>query len=274
MQNALLVAFKPPFTSSSSYLGYIKRKYRAQKAGFSGTLDPFAKGVLTVGFGAYTKLFDYLDIEPKRYRAVLWLGVKSASLDTFHIESITPTRRLVEQEIISAINDMLGDFTYSPPIYSAKWVDGTRAYKLARQNVEVELKSVTSTIYDIKFINYNHPFLTIDVEISKGGYIRSIAEYLGKQLKIDITLSSLTRLREGKFAYNDEIFLNPLEHLSIKRREFSGTKDEIINGIKIAPSSFDDRSEGAFYIDMKDFFSILEIRDGKVKYLLNKVPLC
>ena len=86
--NKLLVVNKPIFMSSNFYLNRIKRKYKNKKAGFSGTLDPFAKGCLIVAFGQYAKLFKYLSKTPKTYKAVIWLGVKSKSLDIEEIESI------------------------------------------------------------------------------------------------------------------------------------------------------------------------------------------
>ena len=84
--NRLFVAYKPSFVSSNRFLSSVKKRYKVKKAGFSGTLDPFAKGVLIVAFGQYTKLFRYLKKSPKRYRATLWIGAKSPTLD---IEKVT-----------------------------------------------------------------------------------------------------------------------------------------------------------------------------------------
>ena len=86
--NKIFVAFKPAEMSSNAFLGQIKKRYKNKKAGYSGTLDPFAKGVLIVAFGQYTKLFRFLKKTPKTYQATLWLGVKSLSLDNKNIQEI------------------------------------------------------------------------------------------------------------------------------------------------------------------------------------------
>jgi len=86
--NRLFVAYKPSGISSNFFLSRLKRKYKNKKAGFTGTLDPFAKGVLIVGFGSHTKLFRFLNKTPKSYRATLWLGAHSDSLDTEMIDSV------------------------------------------------------------------------------------------------------------------------------------------------------------------------------------------
>jgi len=86
--NRLFVSYKPAGIGSNLFLSKLKRKYNNKKCGFSGTLDPFAKGVLLIGFGTHTKLFRFLDKSPKTYRATLWLGAKSDSLDTEMIEHV------------------------------------------------------------------------------------------------------------------------------------------------------------------------------------------
>lgn len=86
--NRLFVVNKPIFRTSNGYMGYVKRKYGTKKVGFSGTLDPFATGCLIVATGQYTKLFQYLNKTPKSYKATLWLGVNSPSLDIENVDSI------------------------------------------------------------------------------------------------------------------------------------------------------------------------------------------
>ena len=103
--NKLLVVNKPIFRSSNSYLNQIKRKYKNKKAGFSGTLAPFACGCLIVAFGQYSKLFKYMQKTPKKYRAVVWLGATSTSLDTENIISIVDSRKLDEEVLKSTIDN-------------------------------------------------------------------------------------------------------------------------------------------------------------------------
>jgi tRNA pseudouridine55 synthase len=144
--NRIFVVNKPIFTSSNHYLSRIKRKYKQKKAGFSGTLDPFASGCLIVAFGQYTKLFQFLKKTPKSYRTTIWLGAQSDSLDIENITSIEQTSKLDIEKIKENLQDLIGSCTYLPPKYSAKRIDGKRAYDLARNNEEFALKAITSQI--------------------------------------------------------------------------------------------------------------------------------
>ena len=115
---------KPPNIGSNRYLSKIKRKYGIKKAGFSGTLDPFAQGVLIVAFGQFTKLFQFLKKAPKSYRATLWLGAQS---ETFDIEKVTRVEILPAFSSImieEAVHSLKGDVTYLPPKYCAKKING------------------------------------------------------------------------------------------------------------------------------------------------------
>jgi tRNA pseudouridine55 synthase len=271
--NKLLVVNKPMFISSNSYLNKIKRKYKNKKAGFSGTLDPFAKGCLIVAFGQYSKLFNYLSKTPKTYKAVIWLGATSESLDIENIIDINDERRLNQDEVIKVINSMLGEISYNPPKFSAKKIDGKRAYDLARAGQEVEMKKSIMNIYDIKFLNYNHPFITFEATVSEGSYIRSLAQLICDGLKVNGTLSYLERVNEGKFFFNNEKDLNPLDYIDLPIIKYNGTKEWLDNGKKISIDYLDKKDNGKYLIIFDDFFSIIEIYENDVKYLLNKVKL-
>ena len=185
---------KPIFLSSNFYLTRIKKKYKNKKAGFSGTLDPFAKGCLIVAFGQYSKLFKYFSKTPKTYKAVIWLGVESDSLDIEQIIDIKLTQKINEQDIKDNLNILKGDIEYIPPKFSAKKINGKRAYDMARNGEEVELNKSLMHVYDTKFISYRHPFITFDISVSEGSYIRSYAQILLGKLNQVGTLSYLERL--------------------------------------------------------------------------------
>ena len=270
----LFVANKPINISSNRYLGKIKRKYGVKKAGFSGTLDPFACGSLIVAFGKYTQLFRYLKKTPKSYRATIWLGANSDSLDNENVTIVEQNPKMLnENSIKEQLKNLVGELKYLPPKYSAKQIGGKRAYDLARANKEFKLNQITSFVYDVKFINYNHPFISFEIKVSEGSYIRSIAQILLKKLKVIGTLSYLERLCEGKFKFNNEIALNPLEYLDIKKNNYSGSKKWVELGKKLSIDYFENKDDGKYLIVFDDFFSIIEIKDLKVIYLLNKVVL-
>ena len=270
--NKLLVVNKPIFVSSNRYLNVIKRKYKNKKAGFSGTLDPFATGCLIVAFGQYTKLFRYLKKTPKSYRTVIFLGATSPSLDIENIEvSDAP---LLDQKVIEDnLKNLVGELEYLPPKYSAKKIDGKRAYSLARLGVEFETKKVKSTIYDIKFLSYSHPFITFDISVSEGSYIRSIAQILLDRLNTIGTLSFLDRLNEGKFHIDNEKALNPLEYLDLEENIYTGTKEWVELGKKLYIDYFEIKKDGNYLLKFDTFFAVIKIEDEKISYLLNKVML-
>ncbi|WP_122893576.1 tRNA pseudouridine(55) synthase TruB [Arcobacter peruensis] len=271
--NKLLVVKKPIFLSSNTYLNKIKRKYKNKKAGFSGTLDPFACGCLIVAFGQYSKLFKYLSKTPKTYKAVIWLGVQSESLDIENVNSIEESKRLDAVTIQNEIKKLIGEIEYIPPKFSAKKIDGKRAYDLAREGVDFEMKKSIMNIVDTKFINYNHPFITFEASVSEGSYIRSLAQILCERLDVKGTLSYLERINEGKFYYENEKDLNPLDYLDIPHNNYKGTKEWLFNGKKISIDFLENKEEGKYLIVFDDFFSIIEIVGNDVNYLLNKVTL-
>ncbi|PZP12860.1 MAG: tRNA pseudouridine(55) synthase TruB [Aliarcobacter butzleri] len=270
--NKLLVVNKPIFMSSNFYLNRIKRKYKNKKAGFSGTLDPFAKGCLIVAFGQYAKLFKYLSKTPKTYKAVIWLGVKSKSLDIEEIESINLIDKLDKSHIIKELNLLKGEIEYIPPKFSAKKIDGKRAYELARNGVEVELNKTKMTIFDTKFVLYNHPFITFEVTVSEGTYVRSFAQILLEKLNTFGTLSYLERLNEGEFFYENEKELNPLDFIKLPVNKYLGTTEWLEKGKKIGIDYVEKKDNGKYLILTEKFFSIIEIVDNDVKYIINKVP--
>ncbi|MGB5792892.1 MAG: tRNA pseudouridine(55) synthase TruB [Poseidonibacter sp.] len=271
--NKLIVVNKPIYMSSNSYLNRIKRKYKNKKAGFSGTLDPFAKGCLIVAFGQYSKLFKYLKKTPKTYKAVLWLGATSESLDLENIIDVQEAKRLDINDIKKQIDSLVGDITYTPPKFSAKKIDGKRAYDLAREGKEVKMKESTMSITNTKFISYSHPFITFESTVSEGSYIRSLGQILAKKLDSIGTLSYLERINEGEFFYENEKDLNPLDYLDLDKNIYTGTKEWLFDGKKISIDYLEKKENGSYIIEFDDFFSIIEINENEVSYLLNKVKL-
>jgi tRNA pseudouridine55 synthase len=270
--NRLFVVNKPIFRSSNGYMGYVKRKYGTKKVGFSGTLDPFATGCLIVATGVYTKLFQYLDKTPKSYRATLWLGANSPSLDIENIDSIKEVKPFSTEQIQQVLTSLEGELTYYPPKYSAKKIGGKRAYELAREGKEIELKTITSTIYQIKLINYNHPFVHFEATVSEGAYIRSLGALIAEKLGVDGTLSSLHRIHEGKFKFEKEKALNPFEYLAIPRNTYTGDPSYLELGKKLSVDYFETKEEGIYLIETPNFFAIIEIKEGAVSYKLNRIP--
>jgi len=269
--NRLFVVNKPIFKSSNGYMGYVKRKYNTKKVGFSGTLDPFATGCLIVATGQYTKLFQYLDKTPKSYKATLWLGANSPSLDIENVDSIREVKPFSQEKIEETLASLKGELTYYPPKFSAKKIGGRRAYELMREGKDVELKTITSTIHDIKLITYNHPFIHFEATVSEGTYIRSLGALIADRLGVDATLSSLHRIHEGKFYFENERTLNPFKHLAIPRNTYLGDDSYLELGKKLYLDYFETKEDGLYLIETANFFSIIEIENGQIHYKLNRI---
>jgi len=271
--NRLFVAYKPPHISSNHFLGRLKRKYGVKKAGFSGTLDPFACGCLIVAFGNYTKLFNHLQKTPKSYRATMWLGASSDSLDLENIDSINEVKKLDANRVKEAIESLQGELTYTAPKFSAKKIAGKRAYELARNDQEFTPPTLHSSVYTVKFLHYTHPFISFEVSVSEGTYVRSLCEAVAQKLGVEATLSYLKRINEGKFFYDNEKALNPLEFLAYKEN-FYEDLEWVLLGKKLLIEKLKIQSDGIYYIDLAEHFSIIEVKDRQIKYLKNRMSKC
>ncbi len=271
--NRLFVVHKPIFRSSNGYMNHLKWKYNTKKIGFSGTLDPFATGCLIVATGQYTKLFNYLDKTPKTYRATLWLGVSSPTLDIEQVTKITETKQFSKENIEQTLTFFIGEMTYYPPQFCAKKVNGVASYKNARDGKSTALKAITSKIYNISLLNYNHPFVHFEATVSEGTYIRSLGELIAHKLGTDGALSSLERLREGGFVFEYEKALDPLDFISLPRNEYLGDIEDVELGKKLLVSNFADQTPKTYLVITPNFFSIIEIHDQEVNYKINRIPL-
>lgn len=272
--NRLFVAYKPTGISSNQLLGRLKRRYGVKKAGYSGTLDPFAKGVLIVAFGNHGRLFRFLNKTPKRYRATLWIGAYSPTLDIEKIEAIDDVSPVSEDAIHSLFASLIGELTYLPPKYSAKKIDGKRAYELAREGKEVDMRAITSTIYDLTLIHYCHPFITFEATVSEGSYIRSLGEIIAEALGANGALTALERLNEGQFIFENEKELDVKSSLGITKNRYNGRLETVLLGQPLHRQDFDLQDDGTYWIDNGETISIIEIVPDGVRYILNKVEAC
>jgi tRNA pseudouridine55 synthase len=273
MKGELFVGYKPLFVSSNNYLSRVKRKLKTKTAGYSGTLDPFAAGTLLIGTDGASRLFNYIKLEPKVYRAVLWLGAKSETLD---IEGVGETKDMASLDINTintAVENLKTVTKIVPPKYSAKRINGKRAYELARANKEVELKECDITVFDSKLILYSHPFVTFEVSVSKGTYVRTLGSIVAQTLGVDGSLSYLERLSEGEFRYEEGKPLDIRAALNLAKNTYKKDKTDIIHGKKVSIDDFELQGDGVYYLDRGDAISIIEIRDQKIIYKLNNIEI-
>ena len=195
--------------------------YKKIKIGHAGTLDPLATGVLLICIGKATKMVNALQSEEKEYVAELELGATTPSHDMEHpIDKRYPTEHITREMIDEALLSLTGERLQAPPIYSAKKVEGVRAYEFARAGEEVELKKALINIYEIEVLDFAMPYLKLRVRCSKGTYIRSLAYEVGEALQSGAYLRSLRRTRSGGFTaengYKLENFLEKLNECETK----------------------------------------------------------
>ena len=271
--NKLFVGYKPAYMTSNRFLTSFKKKLNDKNCGFSGTLDPFAKGCLIIAFGQYTKLFRFLKKSQKTYKATIWLGTQSTSLDIENIFEITESEKIEPNLLKYEIENLKGSHFYTPPKFSAKWIDGKRAYHLARAGVEFEQKKVQMEVFKTRLISYRHPFISFEATVSEGAYIRSLAQILLEKLQRLGTLSYLERVSEGDFIFENEKNLNPLKYLSIDENFSDLPKSHFENGKKLKIEDLAIQKIGIYFIKFDTHFSIIEIGSEKVKYLLNWILL-
>lgn len=198
-----------------------KLGYRKIKVGHAGTLDPLATGILVVCIGRATKMVDALQAEEKEYIADVMLGATTPSYDLEHeIDRTYPYEHITREAVEEALASLTGERLQTPPVYSAKKIDGTRAYELARAGEEVAVRQALINIYEMEIVEYDLPRVRIRVRCSKGTYIRSLAHEIGQTLHSGAHLSSLRRTRSGGFtlekAYELDDFLENLQKLETK----------------------------------------------------------
>ncbi len=220
--NGVLVLDKPAGMSSNQALQIAKRLYFAAKAGHTGSLDPLATGVLPLCFGEATKFSQYLLDADKAYESTFVLGVAT---DTGDAEGEVLERRdaseLSETDVARALEAFRGEIEQVPSMYSAIKHGGQPLYKLAREGVEVERKSRRVVIQRLELREFRPgcsesgepPQLDIFLECSKGTYVRSIAEDLGRALGCGAHVSVLRRTAAGPFSLADSVTLSALESL-------------------------------------------------------------
>ena len=197
---------KPPGITSTSVVNIAKRVFKVKKAGHAGTLDKPASGILAIAFGEATKTIPFITNSFKGYRFVVNLG---ASTDTDDATGtiINQTGSIPsEQEILAGLEAFRGDICQIPPRYSSVKIDGRRAYQLAVKGQEVAIKSRPLTVRKLAFMGWvSENQIELEMDCSKGGYVRSIARDLGKNLGCLAHVDSLTRIWSGPFSIADAL---------------------------------------------------------------------
>lgn len=258
----------------------ILKRITGEPCGHMGTLDPLASGVLPIGVGRASRLFDYFLQKRKTYVATFDFGKNSDTLDSTGTFDVLDGRIPTQEEIENVLPLHIGSIDQVPPLYSAKSVDGVRAYDLARRGIQVELKPKRVEIYSIKLLErVSLSEYSFEIECGGGTYIRSIARDLAASLSTCAVMSALRRTRSGIFdessavdiakitPENVEEFIIPTEEVlpfpCFRPNDFQAHK--LFNGVLLRVQI----EEGLYKVyDLNgDFYGIGEVKEGGMRII-------
>lgn len=271
--DGVLIIDKPAGMTSHDVVARMRKIVGERRVGHTGTLDPFATGVLVVLVGRATRLAQYLSGAEKEYEAVIRLGYATDTGDVtgtrverdkseFHAKAHSP-QSIREEEIETALASLRGEIEQTPPMYSAKKIAGRKLYELARRGEEVERKPIRVIISDFEIIAHDGALLTpecdgscdlkVRVVCSAGTYIRTLAEDFGRLLGVGAHVASLRRTRAGRFTVADAFTLERLSELteSVKIGAALISPDAAMAHLPAVNLSADDLSRALHGVDIQ-----------------------
>ena len=284
--NGIIIIDKPKGKTSHDMVSLMRRLTKIRRIGHTGTLDPMATGVLPICIGCATKAADMLTLSDKCYRAEMILGKTTSTLDAEGKILEEHEVNVTEVEIREAIKSFEGEIEQIPPMYSAIKQNGRKLYELAREGIEVERSSRRVTVNSIDIIEIEGGRIVFEVSCSKGTYIRTLCDDIGKKLGTGAYMSALRRIKTGCFSIDEAYTVDELTALA-ESGELEGrlksvdslfsdcgeihlnekqTKS-IKNGVRM---SWRGKQEGEMlrlYDNSGKFICISQIEEGKLKLI-------
>lgn len=205
---------KPQGVSSNEIMQKVKRLFQANKAGHTGALDPLATGMLPICLGEATKFSQFLLDADKRYRVTAKLGERTDTSDAEGQVVQTRPVNIALADILAALPQFRGDILQVPTMFSALKHNGKPLYEYARAGITIEREARPITIFELTFIDYQAPFLTLDVHCSKGTYIRTLVDDLGEALGCGAHVTVLRRLAVADYPIEQMMTIEALQNLS------------------------------------------------------------
>ncbi|MFA5523366.1 MAG: tRNA pseudouridine(55) synthase TruB [Tissierellales bacterium] len=215
--NGIINVLKPPGMTSHDVVNFIRKRLNIKRVGHTGTLDPNAAGVLPICIGKATRVVQYFDDFTKVYRAELTLGYETDTQDKYGvIINKKDVLNISSEKIEEAFNEFVGKILQTPPMYSALKHNGKKLYELAREGKVVERKPREIGIHSIKIVkNYNNNRILFDVECSKGTYIRTLCNDIGKSLGNLGCMTFLLRTKVGDFSLENSYTIEEVEEYAL-----------------------------------------------------------
>ena len=279
-KNGIILLNKPAGISSNSAVNKVKHMLAANKAGHLGTLDVLGEGLLPITINKATKLFDYFLQNDKSYITVFKFGQTSPTLDLEGpLTEEDPTLNLQSSDIEKILNKFIGKQNQMPPTYSAKKINGKKAYQLAREGIEASLKPKQIEIYNIKLLKkIEKNTFEFEIDCSSGTFIRSICRDMAQELSTCGVMQRIIRTRCGIFDLKDSYTLQDIENgkftligadtvfeqtsISLDEREFELVK----NGVQISNMPCKDGKYKVYHDKL--FLGLGEVCQGKLKLLI------
>ena len=263
--NGFILVNKKKDMTSRDVVNILTKILNTKKIGHTGTLDPFAEGILLVAVNKGLKVVKLLNYKDKEYIAKVKLGIKTDTLDITGNILEEKKEELNKEELAPVLKSFIGDYSYEVPIYSAIKVNGKKLYEYARNDKKVELPIKESYIYDIKLIDFKDNSFTFSVKVSNGTYIRALVRDISKKINKLMTLEELTRTKIDSLLLKDAYTLEDIKNnnfkllkindlLNYKEVELSrDLEDKVLNGNKI---KLDEKEDNILFIKEKEEIAV------------------
>ncbi len=214
--DGIINLYKPEGITSHDAVSAVRKLFMGTKAGHTGTLDPMASGVLPVCLGKATRITEYLLSNDKRYRCEMTLGIETDTQDIWGSIVMERKAELKASQILEAVSDFKGNIAQIPPLYSAIRINGKRLYEYARAGKNIQREPRNVKIYHIDVLSIQDNKVVLDVECSKGTYIRTLCHDIGTKLGCGAVMSRLERTVSGPFRIEDAV---TLEEITVQTEE-------------------------------------------------------
>lgn len=283
--NGILILNKPKGKTSHDMVYFVRRLFGERKVGHTGTLDPDATGVLPICIGAATRASEFIMNHNKCYRAEMVFGKATDTQDVSGSVISESDVRVSRELLLGTIEGFIGQTEQIPPMYSAVKVGGQRLYKLARAGVEIERKPRIVNIYSIELLSFDEKMQTaqIDISCSKGTYIRTLIDDIGRKCGAYAYMSSLIRTKSGLYTIDDAYSPEELENMENPSKVLKKTdtvfydyesvilddrQTELVkNGVNIYFQGGAEGDKFRVYGSDEKFLCISEVKDGKLSLI-------
>lgn len=285
--NGVININKPLGITSHDVVYKLRKILSIKKIGHTGTLDPDAEGVLPMCIGRATKAADMLTAQDKQYIARVTLGTATDTLDSSGNVTQTAEVNVTDTDILNTVAEFVGEIEQIPPMFSAIKVNGKKLYELARKGEEIERKPRIVNIDKIEVLNIDleKKCFTMKVDCSKGTYIRTLCDDIGRSLGCFAHMSGLKRTRSGRFDINrsytvekveemysngDMSFMTPIDEIFDEYDKLiltSRKAKKMCNGTQVAVQGVEDGKIYRVYDELGNFLTISKAEDGVMKIL-------